>query len=115
MTAYAIAHLRNHPGAHPDIVTYLERIQDTLDPFSGRFLVHGGAMDVMEGEWAGAVVMIEFPSMDEGRAWYESAAYQEILPLRTTHIDGDCILVQGVGPGYHPRKKIEQLRRAEAA
>ncbi|HEX5568561.1 MAG TPA: DUF1330 domain-containing protein [Streptomyces sp.] len=113
MTAYAIARLRNHPGAHPDIVTYLERIQDTLAPFSGRFLVHGGAVEVVEGEWPGAVVVIAFPGMDEARAWYHSAAYQELLPLRTTHIDGEAVLVQGVGPGYRPSGKIAELRRAE--
>ncbi|GAA2395474.1 DUF1330 domain-containing protein [Streptomyces glaucosporus] len=115
MTAYAIAHLRNHPGPHPDVIAYIERIQDTLDPYSGRFLVHGGAKEVLEGQWPGDVVMIEFPGMDEARAWYDSEAYQEILPLRTDHIDGDVLLVEGVGPGYHPKRKIDRLRRAADA
>ncbi|WP_410536821.1 DUF1330 domain-containing protein [Streptomyces sp. KL2] len=115
MTAYAIAHFRNHPGPHPDIVAYLERIQDTLDPYSGRFLVHGGRMEVREGEPPASVVVIGFPGPDEARAWYDSAAYQEILPLRTAHIDGGALLVEGVGPDYHPRQRIDALRAAAGA
>ena len=38
--AYAIAHLRT-PQFNDDVLDYLERIQATLDPFGGRFLVHG--------------------------------------------------------------------------
>ncbi|GAA2452952.1 DUF1330 domain-containing protein [Streptomyces macrosporus] len=116
MTACAIAHLRDHPGPPPDVVAYLERIQDTLDPYSGRFLVHGGPMEVREGEWPGSMVMmIEFPGMDEARAWYDSGAHQEILPLRTDHIDGTVVLVEGVGPDHHPSRRIDALRRAAGA
>ena len=43
MTAYAIAHLRN-PNINDDVLDYIERIQDTLDPFGGRFLVHMSSM-----------------------------------------------------------------------
>ena len=50
MTAYAIAHLRN-PQLNADVVDYIDRIQATLDPFGGHFIVHGGEVDVREGEW----------------------------------------------------------------
>jgi uncharacterized protein (DUF1330 family) len=109
--AYAIAHLRT-PKAHPDVFEYLERIQATLDPFEGRFLVHGPQVDVIEGEWPGSIVVIEFPSADLARQWYESPAYQEILPLRTRHIEGSAILVEGVRPGHDPAKMAEAMRNA---
>lgn len=95
MTAYAVAHIRR-TDAHPAIREYLERIEATLEPFSGRFIVHGGPAEVLEGTWPGALVVIEFPGMTEARGWYESAAYQEILPLRTGNTEGDAILVHGV-------------------
>ncbi|GII21429.1 DUF1330 domain-containing protein [Planosporangium mesophilum] len=110
MPAYAIAHLHN-PRPHPDIVEYLERIQATLDPFGGRFLVHGAGVEVREGVWPGTIVIIEFPGTAEARAWYESPAYQEILPLRTRNIDGAAILVEGIGPGYDPAVTAETMRR----
>jgi uncharacterized protein (DUF1330 family) len=73
MTAYAIAHLRN-PQLNADVVDYIDRIQGTLDPFGGRFIVHGGEVDVREGEWPGTIVIIEFHDADQAGAWYESAA-----------------------------------------
>ena len=113
MKAYALAHLRT-PQLHPEVLEYMERIQATLDPFSGRFLVHGGEIDVKEGTWPGALVLIEFPSMAQARAWYASPAYREILPLRTDNIDGSTILVDGVAPGYDPGHTAEALRALAA-
>jgi uncharacterized protein (DUF1330 family) len=95
MNAYAIAHLRN-VRVGPDIVRHLERIDATLEPFGGRFIVHGGHVDVREGEWPGTVIVIEFPDRERATAWYDSPAYQEILPLRTRNADGTAILVDGV-------------------
>jgi uncharacterized protein (DUF1330 family) len=111
MTAYGIAFLRNPQPHHPEVLEYLERIQGTLDPYGGRFLVHGGKLDVVEGTGPGAVVVIEFPGPAEARAWYDSAPYQEILPLRTDNIDGDVLLVEGVEPGHDSAKMAALLRQ----
>jgi uncharacterized protein (DUF1330 family) len=109
MAAYALAHLYN-PKPHPEVIEYLERIQDTLDPFEGRFLVHGPKIVVAEGEWPGTLVIIEFPDVEQARAWYTSPAYQDILPLRTRNIDGVAILAEGVAAGYHPSTRAAQMR-----
>jgi uncharacterized protein (DUF1330 family) len=113
MTAYAIAHLRT-PTVNADVLEYIDRIQDTMDPFGGRFLVHGAEVEAREGEWPGTVVVIAFPGLAEARAWYESPAYRAILPLRTRHIDGETILVEGVGPAYDARRTAQRLRDAAA-
>ncbi|MFE2264435.1 DUF1330 domain-containing protein [Streptomyces griseosporeus] len=99
MTAYAIAHLHN-PAPHPDVAEYIERISATFEPYGGRFLVHGAQHEVMEGSWAGGVVVIAFPGMAEARAWWDSPAYQEIAPLRSRHIASDIVFVPGVPEGY---------------
>jgi uncharacterized protein (DUF1330 family) len=109
MAAYAIAHLRN-PRPHPEVIEYLERIQATLDPFGGRFLVHGPKVLVGEGEWPGTIVIIEFPDVDRAAGWYASPAYQEILPLRTRNIDSVALLAEGVGPDYDPAGKAAEMR-----
>jgi uncharacterized protein (DUF1330 family) len=109
MPAYGLAQL--HVSAmHSDILEYIERIQDTLTPYQGRFLVHGGRTEVLEPGWEGDVVLLEFPSMELAREWYGSPGYQDILPLRTDHITGTVLLVEGVPEGYHPRQKAEELR-----
>ncbi|MGW2320378.1 DUF1330 domain-containing protein [Streptomyces sp. NPDC001680] len=113
MSAYGFAHLRNRRH-HPDILEYLERIQATLAPFHGRFVIHGPPAEVVEGTWPGSMVLIEFPDLTEARAWYVSAAYQEILRFRTDHIEGDVVLVEGVGPEYDPRERAAKLRAAGA-
>ncbi len=111
MAAYALAHLR-HVNPHPDVLEYMEKIQGTLDPFSGRFIVHGGAVEVREGTWPGNLVLIEFPDMAKARSWYESPAYQQILSLRTRHIEGDTILVEGIEPGHDSATMAFELRKA---
>jgi uncharacterized protein (DUF1330 family) len=99
MTAYAVAHLREVTvGA--EIVEYLERIDATLEPFDGRFVVHGAEPTVLEGDFPGHLVVIGFPSREQAQGWYDSPAYQAILPLRTGNSLGAAILVDGVEPGY---------------
>ncbi|GHJ94842.1 hypothetical protein SNE510_43610 [Streptomyces sp. NE5-10] len=112
MTAYAIANL--HPAAelHDEVLAYMERVRSTLDPHGGRFLVHGAPRrEVREGSWPGGLVLVAFPSYDDARAWYDSAPYQALLPLRTRHVPGDLLLVDGVPEGYDPATTAAVLRR----
>ncbi|WP_282702864.1 DUF1330 domain-containing protein [Streptomyces sp. CC219B] len=111
MTAYAIAHLRD-AAPHPEIAEYIERITATFEPYGGRFLVHGRQHETKEGNWPGSVVVITFPGLTEARAWWNSPAYQEIAPLRTRHIEGDIILVEGVDEDYDPSTTAKAVREA---
>jgi uncharacterized protein (DUF1330 family) len=113
-TAYALAHLRT-PTLNDDVVEYLERIQDTMDPFGGRFAVHVPNLEIREGQWPGTLVILTFPSIDDARGWYDSPAYQEILHLRTDHIEGTTLLVEGVPDDYDVRHTAETFRRSLAS
>jgi uncharacterized protein (DUF1330 family) len=99
MPAFAIAHLR-HVDMGPEIVTYLERIDGTLAPFDGRFLVHGGPVEALEGAWSGALVVIAFPDRGRARAWYDSPEYRAILPLRIRNSEGVAFLIDGVSENH---------------
>ncbi len=99
MTSYAVAHLRE-VSLGQEIVDYVSRIDATLAPFGGRFLVHGDKAEVLEGDWPGDLIVIAFPDRAAAAAWYASPAYQEILPLRRGNSQGDVILVDGVGPEH---------------
>ena len=97
---YAVAYLRD-VDLGPAIIDYLQRIDETLAPYGGRFLVHGGHLEEMEGDWAGGdLVVIAFPDPAAAHDWYASPAYQAILPLRTDHSRSMTALVPGVPPGY---------------
>ena len=106
---YAIAHLRT-PQLNADVFEYLERIDATLGPFGGRFLIHGADVEVREGEWPGTIVVIGFPTVDLARSWYDSDDYQAILPLRTRNIDGSAVIVEGVCDGYDPAALVAAAR-----
>jgi uncharacterized protein (DUF1330 family) len=99
MSAYGIAHLRSVDFG-PGIIEYLQRIDATLEPHGGRFIVHGAKVEVLEGQWPGDIVVIAFPDLAAAHAWYASPAYQAILALRTDNADGDVILVPGCAPDH---------------
>jgi uncharacterized protein (DUF1330 family) len=99
MSTFAVAHLHN-VNIGPAIVDYLQRIDATLEPFCGRFLVHGGKVERLEGDWSGDLVIIEFPDRERARAWYKSAAYQAILPLRRENSEGEVVLIDTVSAGH---------------
>ncbi|KAF5997985.1 DUF1330 domain-containing protein [Streptomyces mirabilis] len=111
MPAYVIAHLQE-AAPHPEIAEYIERIPTTFEPYGGRFLVHAAQHEVKEGSWPGHVVVIGFPGVAEARAWWDSPAYQEIAPLRSRHIEGEIILVEGVPEGYDPAVTAKAMREA---
>lgn len=108
MTAYAVAHLRS-VDFNEEIAEYLTEIDETLRAYDGRFLVHGTDPQVLEGEWPGHLVLIEFPDLERARAWYESPAYQAILPLRTENSVGAAILVEGTAPGYRATDYLRKV------
>ncbi|MCO5968561.1 DUF1330 domain-containing protein [Actinoallomurus soli] len=99
MAGYAVGHLHD-VAAGPAIVEYLERIDATLEPYGGRFLIHGARPDVREGDWSGDLILIEFPDLDSARAWYDSPAYREIIPLRAENSRGAILLIDGAGDDH---------------
>ena len=105
MTAYAVAHMRQ-VAMGPQIVEYLHKIDATLEPFGGRFLVHGGNVEVIENDWPGNLIIIEFPDRRQMREWYDSPAYQAILALRTDNSQSDVVFADGV---EHPHKATDVL------
>ena len=61
---------------------YQQQVPATVERYSGRFVVRGGAPETVEGEPPKRLVVLEFPSVDQARAWYYSPEYQAIVPLR---------------------------------
>jgi uncharacterized protein (DUF1330 family) len=104
--AYAIGHLRS-VDVGPEIVEYLDRIDATLEPFDGRFIIHGATPEVREDAFPGTIVVIEFPDRARATEWYESDAYQAILPLRTEHADSTVFIIDGVKPGHRAPDVLE--------
>ena len=113
MPSYAIAHL-HEVAFGPEIAEYLTRIDATLAPFGGRFLIHGAPAEAIEGAWSADVIVIEFPDRAAARGWYDSPAYRAILPLRLQHARGVAFLVDGVAPGHSSAAVLETLSAQRA-
>ncbi len=99
VSGYAVARLWD-VAMGAEVVEYLHRIDATLAPYGGSFLIHGGDGEVLEGAWTGDLVVIAFPSRERARQWYRSPDYQAILPLRTGSAKADIALFDGVGPDH---------------
>lgn len=104
-SSYAVGLLHNVCMGE-DIAEYLRRIDDTLVPFSGRFLIHGAPPAQVESRWPGDLIVIEFPGASAAADWYASDAYQAILPLRTDNAEGAVALFTGV---EHPHRATDIL------
>ena len=109
MSAFVIGDVRRLINPSPNIAGYLRRIDDTLDPFGGRFRVDDTPPQVLEGTWGMGVIVIDFPDYGSARGWNESAAYKEIAHLRTDNLEMDVITVDGVPDGYRADKNIASL------
>lgn len=55
-----------------------------------------GAQQVLEGPAPEGVAILQFPSAEAARAWYDSPAYQEALKHRMAGAECRVIIVDGV-------------------
>src|ERR1700757_4124321 len=66
---------------------------------AGRFLVRGGELVVLEGDWQPPrLVVLEFEDLEAAKRWYESDAYQQAKKLREGAASFRAIAVHGVDP-----------------
>jgi uncharacterized protein (DUF1330 family) len=94
-----------------DMIAYLQGLDATLEPYDGRFVVHHPGPTMVEGELSGrsAVIVIAFPDRTSAQEWYDSPAYQAILPLRTSNSGGLAMLVDGVPEGYSAWQGLQAM------
>jgi uncharacterized protein (DUF1330 family) len=75
---------------------YRKGVSAVVEQFGGRYLVRGGPFEVVEGEWRPVFpVLVEFPSMEAARRWYDSEDYRELKQLRLTATAGSGVFFAG--------------------
>ena len=63
----------------------------------GRFVVRGGELAVLEGDWEPTrLVVLEFEDLEAAKRWYDSDEYQEAKKLRDGAASLRMVAVQGV-------------------
>jgi uncharacterized protein (DUF1330 family) len=95
MPAYVVANVRvEDPERYAE---YVAQVPATIEEYGGRFVVRAGRAERLEGSVEPArFVVVEFPSYEQAKAWYESDEYRPLLELRQSASSGDLILAEGV-------------------
>lgn len=76
---------------------YKKMVPPSLAKYGGRFIVRGGQVHPMEGTWSPKrFVLVEFPSVEQAKAWWASPEYAEAKALRQATAESQLIIVEGV-------------------
>jgi uncharacterized protein (DUF1330 family) len=95
VAAYVIADIDVH---NPEkFEEYRKQASATAAEFGGKYLVRGGKLEVLEGQWNPTrFVIIEFPSVENAKAWWDSQAYAGPKAIRQASAKSNFIVVEGM-------------------
>ena len=94
MAGYVVVELET--SDHECMARYRELSGPSVERHGGRFLVRGGRFELLEGDWnPERLVVIEFPSVEQAREWYESEDYREARDVRAGAARLQMLLVEG--------------------
>ena len=93
---YWIARVDLNSGADPEqYKKYVETAKPAFERHKAKFLARGGKTEVLEGKARARNVIIEFTSMEEALACYNSPEYQRLVAMRSPHGESDLVIVEG--------------------
>ena len=97
MPAYVVANITIHDPARYE--EYKRLAAPTVSAYGGRYVARGGPVEVREGGWTPArLVLLEFPSVERARAWWESPEYAPAKAVRQSCADAGLVITEGL-PG----------------
>ena len=108
MPAYIVAHVDVEDwGAYAEYMRHTPRV---IQRFGGRFVARGGEMVTLEGpEETLRIVLIEFPSLEDAKAFYNSDEYKQTKKLREGGGSAKFVAIDG-----YPVEKWEAAVRDSA-
>lgn len=76
---------------------YRSGVLATVDKFRGRYILIGGPMEAVEGNWKLTFpVIIEFPDQILAYQWYDSTEYAALKALRMEAAEVNAVFMQGI-------------------
>ncbi len=76
---------------------YRKMVPASIAAYGGRFLARGGKVESLEGPWEPKrTVIVEFPSVERAKAWWDSDEYAPAKALRRSASQGSLILLEGL-------------------
>ena len=94
MPAYVLAEIEiTNPEGYK---SYTSIVSASIEKYGGRFLVRGTPCHALEGEWPERRrVLIEFPTAEAARKWWDSPEYEKPKALRRANSKGRLLLLEG--------------------
>lgn len=94
MSAYIIVDIHiTDPERYEE---YKKLAAPTVGEYGGRYVVRGGQTDTLEGAWQpGRLVVLEFPTAERAREWWDSESYRPAKAIRQEAARSEMILVEG--------------------
>jgi uncharacterized protein (DUF1330 family) len=97
MPAYLISEVSEVVDA-AKMEEYRTLAQAAIERYGGRYIVRGGQWEAIEGEWAlERVVVVEFPTVEQAKAWYHSPEYAKALEISRVALKRRMLVAEGVG------------------
>jgi uncharacterized protein (DUF1330 family) len=76
---------------------YMKATPATIFKYNGKIIVRGGENTTLEGEPINErVVVIEFPSLEMAKNWYNSIEYQNAKKLREGAAEASFYAISGI-------------------
>jgi uncharacterized protein (DUF1330 family) len=94
MRAYVLAEIEvTNPEGYKG---YSAVVGESIAKYGGRFLVRAGAVHGLEGEWpARRRVILEFPTVEAAKTWWDSPEYAKPKAMRRANSTGRLLLLEG--------------------
>jgi uncharacterized protein (DUF1330 family) len=95
MPAYVVVNVTvRDPQRYED---YKRLASPTVSAYGGRYVARGGPVEVREGAWSPArLVILEFPSVERARSWYDSPEYAPAKAIRQACADAQLVIAEGL-------------------
>jgi uncharacterized protein (DUF1330 family) len=96
LSAYVVVQISiQDPGVYEE---YKALAPASIAAYGGRYLVRGGASEVLEGSWQPRrLVVLEFPTVARARAWWHSPEYAPAKSVRQRCAQTEMLLIEGTG------------------
>lgn len=101
MPAYVVVEVDVRDSARYD--RYKQMAPPSITAYGGRYIARGGLTETLEGDWKpNRLVLLEFPTVEQARAWWHSPEYAEAKALRHATAESRMVLIEGLPPGWKP-------------
>ena len=94
MTAYVIVDIEvTDPEGYKE---YVKLAPEAVNLYDGKYIARGGPNETLEGNWqAKRLVILEFPSVEQAKAWLNSPEYAPARALRHQYARTNMVVIEG--------------------